>query len=691
MTNRKLDRREVLKGGGFSILTAATLWSCADPESLEMAGGADGDQGEVGPFEPEAGRLITDPSRMPKTFQEAPMLADLVSDGRLPPVQDRIGRDPIVLEPLHEIGRYGGTLRRAFVGPGDGFGIVRFAAGPDGFLRWDKDWKKVLPNIARDFEISSDKRVLTIFMRRGMRWSDGAPFTADDVIFWYRDLYLDRNIVSGPSAALLIDKQDVLVEKVDDSTISFISPQPYEALAEILASSADISGPAWYGKFGMGGYAPKHYLSRFHAKYSSETAANVVAREAGFANWAIYLKNRNDWTLNTELPTLPPWRVVAPINSQKFRLERNPYGIWVDTDGNQLPYIDRVVNILCSGPDAVSFKAVSGQLDFQNRHLQVSQLPFLLKNRKRSGYNIYLDPNEGTDLGIRINLSHTADSEVGGWLGNATFRRALSMAVDRDEINETLMLGLGRTSASVPAPENKYFPGAEWRTKWATLDVAEANRLLDALGLAERDADGFRLRKDGAGRLRLNCQTAKSHFDYPAVAEMVKDQWKAIAIDVDVQIIDSTLYLQRSMSGEVQLGVLTTGSEDPFVYTDLLFPYTPVGFGAIMGVEYARWFRSYGDSGARPPDEIVEMMEMWRAGRRASREDRLAIGRELIRRHADLVLSIGLVSNAYSQHGIHLANKNLGNVPRRMTNTHIVANPSNALPMTFFYRNEGDT
>ena len=171
---------------------------------------------------------------------------------------------------------------------------------------------------------------------------------------------------------------------------------------------------------------------------------------------------------------------------------------------------------------------------------------------------------------------------------------------------------------------------------------------------------------------------------------MVREQWKAIAIDVDVQIIDQTLELQRTMSGEAQLGIQVTGSEDPFVYPDLLFPYTTVGAGAIMGVDFAQWFQSYGTSGVRPPDEIVEMMDLWRVGRKAAREERIRIGTELIKRHADLVLSIGLVSVGFSQHGIHLVNKNLGNVPRRVVNTHVVLSPLNALPMTFFYRNETD-
>ena len=685
----RFSRREVLQGG-CAALSASALPACSRSDFATSSATPLLESADFGPHAPESGRIVTDLAAMPRTFNESPMLAELVAAGRLEQVEERIGRDPIVIEPLHGIGRYGGTLRRAFVGPGDQWGLVRMASGPDSFLHWDKDWRAVRPNIARDFRFSDDYRVLTLSLRRGMRWSDGAPFTADDVLFWYRDLYLDRRIVAAPSASMLVDNRDVLIEKLDDFTVRFVAPQPYEVLAELLASSTDLGGLSFYGRFGMGGYAPQHYLSQFHPKYRSESEVGAVARERGFANWSIYLRNRNDWSLNPELPVLSPWRLAEPINSRRCRLERNPYSVWVDSAGNQLPYIDSIRNILCANADAVSFKAAAGQLDFQNRHLKIEQLPFLLSNRRRSGYNVYLDPNEGTDLGLRVNLSYRADAEIGGWLRNPDFRRALSLGIDRQEINETLMLGLGRPSASVPAPNNRYFPGDEWVTRWAVHDVPRANGLLDELGLAARDEAGYRLRMDGAGRLRLNCVTAVSHFDYTGVAEMVREQWREIGIDLDVEIVDQVLYNQRSMSGEVQLGVLLTGSEDPYVYPELLFPYTTVGFGAIMGVDFAQWFRSGGTAGVRPPDEIVAMMELWQQGRRSASEQRLATGRELLRRHVDLVISIGLVSNAYSMHGIHLAKNNLGNVPRRVVNTQIVLTPATGLPMTFFYRERED-
>jgi peptide/nickel transport system substrate-binding protein len=685
-----LRRRTVLLGGG-ALALGALVRSCAsrsdDAQQPRPTAGTDGiDRREYRSIPPESGRIILDPARIPKTFSEAPLLAELVRSGQLPPVQQRIGLDPLVVEPLHEIGRYGGTLRRAFIGPADYHNATRFAAGPDGLLFWTHDWQTIVPNIARAFELSRDGRVLTVLLRRGMHWSDGAPFTADDVMFWYTHMYSDRRVVAQPTATLQVRGRNVVIEKVDASTVQFIAPAPYPMLAEMLACYTDISGPSATGRTGMGGYAPQHYLSRFHPAFASEAQVIREAREAGFANWAMYLKSRNDWALNEELPVLSPWRVVSPVNRPNFVLERNPYSIWVDTAGQQLPYIDRLDHLQCLSSDAISFKAVSGQLDFQDRHLQISRLPYLLSNRHRSQYEVYLNPYEGPDLGIRFNLAYAEDAEIGSLLRTKSFRRALSLGIDREAIIETFMFGTGYPTAAVPVPDNKYYPGAQWATRWATLDLPQANRLLDEIGLTRRDAQGYRQRRDGRGRLRLVCPAYATHFDYPLIGDMVKDQWRRIGIDLEVQVLDGILWVQRSMAGTLQLSIHATGSEDPFTWPDLLFPFNPNGHAGMIGADYARWFQSQGAVGREPPAELRAMMDLWHVGMAAPEHERIEIGRELIRLHVDNVVTIGLVSGSLSFYGIHIAKRNLGNVPRRVLNTQVLRSPVNALPMTFFFK-----
>ena len=677
----ELDRRSILISATASLVSACYRGS-GGPIS-QPSGALPPDARDIGP---EGPRAILNPSRIPAEFREAPMLAAEVAIGRLPPVRERIGRDPLVIEPLHEIGRYGGTLRRAINGPNDIAGVVRFASGPDSFLYWDHLWTTPRPNIARAYELSRDGRVVTLFLRRGMRWSDGARLTADDVLFWYEDLYLDRRVVPAPSESLRVGGEDVRVRKVDVETVQFIAPRPFPLLVELLASFTDIGGPSFYGRNAMGGFAPKHYLSRFHPRYRSEDAINREAREAGLLNWTVYLKKRFDWTFNPELPVVSPWQVTVPINSRGFSMQRNPYSIWVDTEGNQLPYIDRISHVLCSGPEAVNFKAAAGQLDFQSRHLLVSNVPFLLANRRRSGCDVHLNPSRDTDLGIRINLSYRLDPEIGDLLGDVRFRRALSLGIDRNEVNETFMLGLGLPTASVPTPNSKYYPGTEWAQRWAVHDIDAANELLDEVGLSVRDEEGFRLRRDRPDRLRLTCQAFVAHFDFPAVAEMVREHWQRIGIDLDTDIVDPALAIQQSMAGELQFSLQLSGAADPFMNPEYLFPYTPLGVGGASGVEFARWFQSNGTAGDRPPDEIVEVMQLWRAARLEETERRTAMARELIRRHVDNVFSIGLVSGGFTYHGVHVRKHDLGNVPRRVVNSQVVRSPGNALPMTFFFK-----
>ena len=178
----------------------------------------------------EGPELITrDPALFPKSFEEAPALAELVKAGKLPAVQERIGQDPLVMRPLREIGRYGGTWRRGFTGPFDTSNGHRVAQN-DKLLYYDYTGAKVVPNIARGWEVSPDGKVTTVLLRRGMRWSDGQPFTADDFVFWYQDVYLNKELVPVPLTVMTINGKPVVIEKVDASTIRFVSPEPYYAL-----------------------------------------------------------------------------------------------------------------------------------------------------------------------------------------------------------------------------------------------------------------------------------------------------------------------------------------------------------------------------------------------------------------------------------------------------------------------------
>jgi peptide/nickel transport system substrate-binding protein len=640
----------------------------------------------------EGAQVIVDPGQYPKGFKEAPELAALVEQGKLPKVEERIGQDPLVLKPVHSVGKYGGTIRKALFGnAGTEMTVYKFAIGPTSLLFWDATRTHVVPNIARGFELSADGKTVTLSLRRGMRWSDGEPFTADDILFWYEDIYQNKQLYPGTTPELQIGGQDVVIQKVDQYTVRYVSPQPNPLMVQRLASpNADLGGPAW--RLGQtpsrGGYAPKHYLSQFHPTYvaGGQAAVDKMAADAQFNGWVPFFVNRATFQLNPDLPVLMPWKVTVPMNNPtQFVMERNPYSIWVDTEGNQLPYVGKLQYTGAQDLEVVATRAIVGDYDFQENILDVSKLPVLLDGQTRGGYKIYLDP-EQAGVGIALNLAYVEDPEVGDWIRNVDFRRALSLGIDREQINETFFLGTGIPSSPAPLDDNTYFPGEAWHTKWATLDVAQANSLLDKVGLTAKDAEGYRVRKDGNGRLRLTfTAVARLGIDFAALAEMVRQHWQKIGIELVVDSVASSLALQRINANQVQMVGNLVGTDDVFLFTGTLTPGGG-GYSAVMGIPYGQWQATGGKQGTEPFPELKEAMELLEKGKTASDADRVAIGKQLYQLHIDNVFSIGLVSGDLAASGVRLAKTTLGNVPARILSSNLVASPANAHPQTLYFK-----
>ena len=373
----------------------------------------------------EGPEVVTDPAKFPKAFKEAPQLAEQVKAGKLPPVAERIGQDPLVIKPLHEIGKYGGTWRGGFTGPADFWNGYRCCSGPDHLLFWDYTGNTATPNIAKGYEMQDGGRALVLHLRRGMKWSDGRPFTADDLVFWFEDIYRNKDLVPTPSAAMAINGKQGEVQKIDTYTVKFKFPDPYYLLPDVLAGSTPLGGLAQQGQIGMGGYAPAHYLKQFHPKYVAKDELDKKVKDAKFDNWVRLFLFKNDWALNPDLPVLSPWKTVTPSNTPTWTLERNPYSVFVDTAGNQLPYIDKVVLTLAENLEVINLRAIAGEYDFQARHLDLGKLPVFIENQQKGGYKLHLDPGDyGGDMIIKFNLSYEADPEIAKWMNTADFRRA---------------------------------------------------------------------------------------------------------------------------------------------------------------------------------------------------------------------------------------------------------------------------
>ena len=297
------------------------------------------------------------------------------------------------------------------------------------------------------------------------------------------------------------------MEKVDDSTIRFKFAEPYFAFVDVLAGATDLGGNALRGRELTGGFAPKHYLQQFHPKYVGKEAVDKLVKAAGQDNWVNFMKFKNDWALNPELPTVTAWKTTSPINTPTWILERNPYFYMVDTAGNQLPYIDKVIMTVAENLEVLNLRAIAGEYDFQARHIDIGKLPVFLENQAKGNYKVYLDPaDSGCDACMFLNQTYDADPEIAKWLQNRDFRIALSLGIDRDQLNEAFWLGVGTPGSQVLAESSPYNPGPEYRTMHSTHDPAKANQLLDSIGLTKKDAEGY--------RLRTRWQRAVAHRDY---------------------------------------------------------------------------------------------------------------------------------------------------------------------------------
>jgi len=635
--------------------------------------------------------LVTDASQFPTEFNEAPMLAELVAAGTLPPVEERLPapEDLLVIEPLNEIGKYGGTWRRGFTGPGDGQNGHR-VAGSDRLLFWNSEnFPELTPNLAKGWEVSEDSTTVTVMLRKGLKWSDGAPFTTADIVFWYEHMYQNKELVPVPSPFFNTEKGATL-EAVDEYTVKFTFPESNSLFAEVLASSVNVfGGQAVFGNVGLGGFAPAHYLEQFHPDFVDQADLDALVATEGFDNWVNLFKDKNTWARNPDLPVLTPWKTVNSIATDNWVLERNPYYYGVDTAGNQLPYIDRISMTLAENLEVLNLRAVAGEYDYQSRHIALANLPVLLENAEANGYTIHLDPAQhGADGAFQFNQSYQADEEIGKWLRTVDFRRALSLAVDRDKINEILFLGIGTPGSAVVAETSPFNPGPEYRTLWSPSkpDLEQANAMLDAIGLTEKDSEGYRLRTDNGERLIIELPTIPAFIQFTQLAELVKEDWAKVGIFANVVEQERSLVEQRRAANELPIFVWQNdGTDELFLYP---FHALPINETSGTGPGYGVWYSTNGADGVEPTDpSVLKVFDLFSQGLKGSEEERVQIGQEIWKIITDEVWTMGTVGQSGAFMGVRVVNNNLGNIPSRLFNIQAGQTPAITRPATFYFTN----
>ncbi|HXA23586.1 MAG TPA: ABC transporter substrate-binding protein [Acetobacteraceae bacterium] len=609
-------------------------------------------------------------------FQEAPALAEQVKAGKLPPAEQRLPEQPLVVPVVEKVGEYGGVWRRAFLGPADANNYVRVVY--DGLFRFTPDGAEIEPKIAVGAKSSGDFKVWTILLRKGARWSDGAPFTADDIVFWYKDVLLNKDLMpSLPSWIRNADGTAANVEKVDDYTVRFTYDRPATLFLTEVANQDGADGS--YAMF-----LPAHYLKKFHPAYTAKEDLDRLAQEVSFKTWTELFLSRATLYQNPERPTMAAWMPVSRVSDPVFMLRRNPYYIGVDTAGNQLPYIDEVRFTYFADQQALNLAAIAGNFDMQARHIQMTNYPVLKEQEKNGKYRVLTWPTfGGADAVINFNMTYNADPEIGKLIRTKDFRVALSIAINRDEIKESVFLGLGEARQGVPAPWHPYFPGKEWATKHTEFNRDEANKVLDALGLTKRDAQGIRLMVNGKPAT-IELSVVPAFGAWPDVAQLVARDWEAVGIKTVVQIRERALHFKMNDANELMASIWNEDTTAfPFTGNAKFDPRnTPI---LTLGPLYTRWLTSGGKEGVEPIEPIKRIMQLVDTARTVGRDGQIQAAQELFRIWADNVFEIGTIGLTPMVQGVVVVNSKLHNVPTTIGNDWPLRTPGNTRTEQYFF------
>ncbi len=612
-------------------------------------------------------------------YHEAPALAAEVKAGKLPPVAQRLPQQPLVVPVVERVGEYGGVWRRAFLGPADANNYVRIVY--DGLFRFAPDGAEIEPHIALGAKASPDFRVWTILLRKGARWSDGAPFTADDILYWYNDILLNKDLTPTlPTWMQNSDGTAAKVGKVDDYTVTFTFDRPSTLF---LTQVADEDGEDQ--SYAM--FQPAHYLKQFDPKYTAIDKIDAMAKAANFKTWTQLFYAKATPFMNPDRPSMAAWVAASRISDPVFVIRRNPYFIGVDPAGNQLPYIDGVRFTYFADQQALNLAAIAGDFDMQERHVLMTNYPVLKEQEQKTGkYHVLIWPTfGGSDAVVAINSTYTADPVIGKLLANKDFRVALSYAINRDEIKESVFLGLGEARQPVPAPLHAYYPGKEWAEKYTQYRPDLANKMLDALGLTKRDAQGIRLMANGKPAT-IELGVVPAFGAWPDTAQLIAKDWQAVGIRTVVQVRERALevnmrladQLMAEMWNEDTTGYPFTGSAKMDLRNGALETLT-------IGPLYSRWLSSGGKDGVEPPAPLKRIMQLIDRARTVGRDGQVEAAHELFRIWADNVYEIGTIGLTPMVQGVVVVNSKMHNVPKTLANDWPLRTPGDGRPEQFFF------
>lgn len=606
------------------------------------------------------------------TYQEAPTLAEQVAAGRLPPVEDRLPNEPLVTETVEATGTYGGVLRRGFKGPSDYNNYVLFTN--DALVRFSSEGADVEPRLVASWETSEDFSTWTLNLREGVKWSDGEPFTSEDIMFWYDDVLLNKDLTpTSPDWISNDDGSAATFAAPDALTVTVTFSEPNTVFLGDLAQQDGADR-------GLAPFLPKHYLTQFHTAYAPEAELNQKTSAAGFTNWTELFVSRATAGDNPARPTTAAWVATTSVADPEFILERNPYYFAVDPEGNQLPYIDEIRYKLYTDDESLLLAALSGEIDMQQRSLSLTNYPLLFESQEAGGYRVLTWAAAGDTRAVYLNMTYEGNPEITEFFRNKEFRTALSLAVNRDEINEALYLGLAESRQVSPPPDHPYYPGDEVVSTATDFDPDRANEILDGLGLDKRNAQGTRLLPGGTP-LIIEIGT----LDEPTTdeAQLVANDWSALGVQTDVVLRERSQHTQLRSTNEL-MSEIWADDTSIFIFSGVPKVDPRSLPGTTFGPLYETWYASGGERGVEPTSEVKRVVELIDEGKVADAERQAELAREVYTLWDENVLAIGLVG-LYPR-GVLVVDENLANVPEQALNSWPLRTPANARPEQFFYR-----
>jgi len=579
-------------------------------------------------------------------MQETPFFAEDIGAGSLPSIAERIPHEPSLAE-LETIGQPGGELRMLMANSKDTrmmvvYGYARLVAYTPALA--------IGPDILKAIDVE-EGRVFTLHLRAGHKWSDGQPFTSEDFRYWFEDVA--QNPLLSPSGlplALMPGGEPPRFEVLDDATIRYSWSRPNPLFLPALAGA----DPLFI-------YRPAHYLKQFHEKYAEATELAARVKQEGQRNWAAVHNKfdamyRND---NPDLPSLEPWVLKTRLPAERIIFERNPYFYRVDGAGHQLPYVDRVIFTIADSK-IIAAKAGAGESDLQARYLRFDDYTFLKAGEARGGYKVRLwRTGPGSQMALYPNLNVNDE----GWrslMRDLRFRRALSLAIDRHEINQAIYFGLAIEGQNTVLPQSPLYR-PEYRSSWSNFDQKEANRLLDMIGLTKRDSDGTRLLPDGRP-LEIVVENSGESTEQADVLELIRDSWRGVGVKLFSKPSQLTLFRRRVFSGETVMSIdkgvengLATASMSPWEFA----PTTQ------QELEWPKWgqFMETKRKAGEAPDlpaalQLRDLYEAWLAA--PSEAEHARIWHEMLSLWAEQVYSMGLVAGVLQP---VVVNAELRNVP----------------------------